>query len=343
MKATQQTLVRHLPATRLVHRLILVTIALVLFGQSTSIAKATEPLNVLLQRIEAGGTLTERLLAAEAISVYGKHAVPRLTELLIHEDEPTRRFAAVGLVRIGPEAVKAIPDLIAVLGRCDRAPRHEAVIALEVIGPAAAPAIPALKNLVDHPDTLLAGRAIFALAAIRTPEAIRALTVYLHSDKRQLQVQSLSALRELGPAAMVILPDLLRLGIDAPDFEMREQAFAIASLLGEEALPSLVELLATGSPETRRHAAMAIYRMGTVAVDAVTTLRHSLQDPDPYVRFWAARALGAVGSSDAESQAALARAASDPDPDVRWAAADALHRDATAFREVQYGTGFAPW
>jgi HEAT repeat protein len=245
MKATQQTLARHLLVTRLVHRLVLVMIGLMLFGQSTSMARATEPLNVLLQRIEAGSTYFERLRAAEAIRVYGEHAVPRLTELLTHEDEQARQFAALGLVRIGPDAAKAVPDLIAVLERCDQAIRHDAVVALEMIGPAAAPAIPALKHLADDADTRLAARAIFALAAIKTPEAIRALTVFLHSDQRQLQVQSLLALQELGPAAVVILPDLLRLGIQAPDFDMREQAFAIVGLVGEEAQPPLVELLET--------------------------------------------------------------------------------------------------
>ncbi len=305
---------------------------LVIFSQFTSNAKATEPLNVLLQRIEAGSTFRERLLAAEAIRVYGEHAVPRLAELLIHEDVQAQQFAALSLVRIGPDAAKAIPDLIAVLRRCDQAIRHDAVIALEVIGPAAAPAIPALQDLVDDPDHRLAGRAIFALAAIKTPESIEALLVFLHSDERQLQSQTLLAIRELGPAAMVILPELLELGLHAPDFEMRERVFSIVSLVGAEALDSLVELLETGSSETRRHAAMAIYRMRATAAGAVTALRHSLQDADPYVRFWAARALGAVGSLDDESRLALAEASADTDSDVRWAAADALRRDAMALR-----------
>ncbi len=332
MNATQRKPGNDGPASHLVHHLLLVAMGLVIFGQCTSNARATESLSVLLQRIEAGPTFSERLLAAEAIRGYGEHAVPRLTELLVNEDEQARQFAALSLVRIGPDAVKAIPDLIAVLRRCDQAIRHDVVVALEVIGPAAAPAIPALKDLVDDPDKRLAGRAIFALAAIKTPEAIEALSVFLQSDERQLQSQTLLAIQELGPAAMVILPELLQLGGHAPDFEMRERVFSLVSLVGEEALPSLVELLETGSSETRRHAAMAIYQMRATAADAVTALRHSLQDADPYVRFWAARALGAVGSLDDESRLALAEASADTDPDVRWAAADALRRDAMPLR-----------
>lgn len=328
METNQKRLMDRLLGVRFFRSLSFVALGMVVFAQSALPAMTTEPLHVLLQRIENGATFQERLLAAEAIRAYGEVAVPRLTELLFSADEQAQQFAALGLVRIGRDAAMAVPDLIAILARHDLAIRHDAVVALETIGPAAAPAIAALQDLADDPDTRLASRAIDALAAIRTPEAIQALTVFLHADEQRIQMHALLTIRGLGPATGVILPELLDLGIHGPSFAMREQAFCIVSLLGEDAVPSLVMLLETGSPEARRHAAMALFRTKTNNTDAMTMLRYSLQDSDRYVRFWAARALGAVGPLDDESRLALARAKADSDPNVRWAASRALNRAA---------------
>jgi HEAT repeat protein len=333
MTSIQQVLTKHLSANRFVHWLVAVTIGLIIVGQSPSIAKAAEPLHVLLQRIEAPSSFTEGLLAAEAVRVYGQHAMPRLTQLLRHEDDRARQFAALACVRMGPTAAPAIGELIAALERRDEVIRRDVIVALTMIGPAAAPAIPALRNLVDDPDVRLAGRAIQALAAIGTPEALQALTAFLHIDRRELRSQTLAAIRDLGPAAVSLRPDVLQFGMIEPDCELSELALSIVGRWGEEALDSFVELLEADSPETRRRAAKAIYGMRTDGSGAARALQRSIADPDENVRFWAARTLGTFEVIDPETQSALMKATADPSPDVCWAAADALRRHETDDRK----------
>ncbi len=81
----------------------------------------------------------------------------------------------------------------------------------------------------------------------------------------------------------------------------------------------LLDLLTTGSDESREAAALALGRFGA---DAVEPLQALLSRDKPDTRWWAARALAQVGSEGAVEP--LARALADPDPDVRACAALAL-------------------
>lgn len=314
-------------------------LSLVIVLPASARAGATEPLNELSRRLQYPRDVAERLHAAEAIAEYGERAVPTLCALLRHSDPRVREFAAVALVRMGPQAEQAVPQLAMILHVPQERTRATAALALGCIGPGATSAVPALLRLAHDPDRRLRKYAINALASIRTVDAVRALTALLHGDERELQVEALKAIQQCGPAAASALPDLLELGRTAPDPDLRDVAFLTAGQLGEAAVDDLTALLGSDQADTRRHAAMALSGMEAADKAAVSALQHALHDPDPAVRFWAARALGGIGLPNPSLQATLVQALADPDADVRWAAADALHRHGLDAATVATGPG----
>jgi HEAT repeat protein len=114
-------------------------------------------------------------------------------------------------------------------------------------------------------------------------------------------------------------PDPARLVAEmrGPDEARRGAARLQLITLGEPAVPALLDLLRTGSPDDRLAAANTFWGMGPRAAAAVGDLVALLVDPDPRLRVAAAQALEAVGPAAAPAVDALVSALSDPDRAVR--------------------------
>ena len=314
------------------------------------VAQATEKLSLqeLLNRIEHADGPTERLRAAEEIARFGDLAVPGLCGLLRHEDQRVQSHACLALIRMGPAAERAIPQLSRMA--CDpRAwTREDAIFALGQVGPAANPAVPILGGVLQVEDRRLRKRAIQALAAIRTPDALRTLAAPLHGDDSEFKMQLLRVFQELGPSAAVVRPNLLDAALTESDRLVCDELYLTLGTLGDAILDNLLALFEHSSKtssdayseasaavtakrssiashaDIRRRVVMSLCRMGHATGMAVPTLHRALEDPDATVRFWAARALCESGASDSTTRTALMRALTDADADVRWGAARAL-------------------
>jgi HEAT repeat protein len=141
--------------------------------------------------------------AIRAVSRYGKAgapAVPRLIELLKHDDSVVRWQSARALGKIGEPAVPAVPELMR-LTREDKQPqvREHAAEAMGDIGPAAAAGIPAL------------------VAA-------------LHDENSRVRRDAVRALGEMGSAAKSAI-DAVKAAIKDPDADVKSAAERAARLI----------------------------------------------------------------------------------------------------------------
>ena len=96
------------------------------------------------------------------------------------------------------------------------------------------------------------------------------------------------------------------------------------STIGEAAVPALSESLRDPEQDVRRHAAIALSKIGPSASAAVPALIEALVDPDRHMQQTAAEALGEIGPSASAAVPALIEALVDPDRHMQQTAAEAL-------------------
>ncbi len=151
------------------------------------------------------------------------------------------------------------------------------------------------------------------------------------SSQRRLECLWASALHRL-PEAEIVAP-----GFGASDCRCPAHLVHVPVLPGDDwfsdmlgagridmesdQLAELLQTLGTGNDKDREAAALALGRLGPVAIGPLTEM---LVMDDADARWWAARALAEVGGHAAVEP--LASALADPDPDMRACAALALGR-----------------
>jgi HEAT repeat protein len=119
-------------------------------------------------------------------------------------------------------------------------------------------------------------------------------------------------------------PGRLVAELRGPDEGRRGAARLQLIALGEAAVPALVELLRSDSPEERLAATNTLWGMGARAGAAASELATLLADPDPRLRVAAAMTLEALGPAAAPAVEALVTALFDRDPALRQSAVKAL-------------------
>lgn len=165
-----------------------------------------------------------RLAAIDTIVAMGPLAVPRLIELLAHEDEAVAVSASVALNRIGAAAV---PSLVDALGSKNDQVVQQAANALWWIGPRARSALPQLLELAAAEDRSDIARVAIVHATLKinphaaqvSPELLAtlpAITRVLEKGGFRQQGMAAECLKEFGPAARDALP-LLRRQLEPPD------------------------------------------------------------------------------------------------------------------------------
>ena len=152
----------------------------------------------------------------------------------------------------------------------------------------------------DLERTRAAGELGFAAAgdgqvAARVAEPLRAA---LGDSFEPVRLNSLYALGAAGEAA---LPHLLPLLHEGGDYFARNEVLNVnhvadaLAVIGEPALPALIEALADPQEHVRASAAYGLGEMGPVARQAVDALTRVVRDDTAAVRFHAISALGMIG------------------------------------------------
>ena len=128
-------------------------------------------------------------------------------------------------------------------------------------------------------------------AAIAIPE----LTDALHDANGAVVSAAADTLKRFGSAAEPALPDLLAALEHSEYAAARAASFAIVSLLGERAVPAMLEGADRRPPQARAVIAQGLARLGTGARSAEPQLLQWLDDEDATVRRMAALAAGKSG------------------------------------------------
>lgn len=271
----------------------------------------------------------ERIAARKQLDELGEAGIPHIVAGLREGTLPQQRGAATYLVgRVSPRDGAAAAALIAALRSDDATLRQAALQAVEKLSDAQlVTALPALIAFAANPSESEAyrSRAIRAISKL----GAQAATVSDEVTRLALEDPAMNVRRACFYALSKIAPreaaetfyqerlandsaaDLRRLaakwlpGVAKSDQSLRVliaatndsdesvRLQAVDSLveLGKPAIPGLIK--ATESPEvqTRRHAVLALGKMGLLAIDAKSALEARLDDPDQQVRELAQAAL----------------------------------------------------
>jgi HEAT repeat protein len=198
-------------------------------------------------------------------------------------------------------------------------------------------------SALEDPDPGVRRTAAAAMATLRAPAAVPALSRSLADPQAEVRIE---AIRALGLIDDDTVPDVLIRALKDPEVRVREMA---ADALSRWHSPAVARRLAAAlaSPDLRRSAGEVLERMGAMAIQAladVTTgtdpeasaaagiLLDGIAGPDPFIhelssiepdqRLRAVQVLAALAGPSASE--ALVSALSDPDVRVRSRAASAL-------------------
>ena len=159
-----------------------------------------------------------------------------------------RREACYQLEKMGPAAKPALPALLKMLSDPDKQVWSEALAAIASMGPDAAEATaPLIESMegdmggrqYDRQQGLV--RAAFALAQIG-PGAVPALEAALEGDSVSRRIGCTIALGNLGAAAKVAVPGLVK-DLGHPDENLRSATIEALGQIGEAAVPELLVAL----------------------------------------------------------------------------------------------------
>jgi HEAT repeat protein/outer membrane protein assembly factor BamB len=274
-------------------------------------------------------------LAAAALGPVGdasEAVVAVLTGALDDPDPKVRDAATTTLAQLARAASNVLPALLALLDDMDteKLVRHGALLTLAKIGRAAASAAPQLIELVGHDDPVTRQMAVSTLGTVgdASDATVTALIDALSDENRAVRHGALSALAKIGPAAASAAPKLIELVGDNDPLTRR---LAIKSLdaVGDASQAAVTALTgaAIDTNQNVRYAALStLAKIGPAAASAAPRLIELLRHNDPETRRRAASALGALGGTSDAIVAALTDALVDSDRRVRDFAMTALEQ-----------------
>lgn len=253
----------------------------------------------LIEALHSGNpTVLEAVL--DALEGVGSATAEALTRVLKDEDEPglTRRYAALGLGRIGGGSKQAEAALIGALESDAPGVRLAGVQGLARLTPPSPDgATPLIRLLGDvNQETLLRKHAARALGRLATdhPEAVAALAEALEEGTPVLQDAAVAALTEAVESPTVAVPS-------GPD------------------IATLVDRLTHADSTIRMSAVQALGQRGPAAASAASPLAALVRSngEDGNLRVEAARSLGLIGPRARAAAPDLIRAMHDADPGLR--------------------------
>lgn len=238
------------------------------------------------------------LLLALPFTILGQHVtehkVLTLLKQLDDKDREISNSAAEHLRQFGAEAVSY---LIKALKSSDSRIRSNAARTLGEVGPGAKDSVPDLIEALQDSDENVGHAAIDALERMKL-EADVAIPIFINLLKSKDYYLSLTASDNLVE-------------------------------IGKEAVPHLIDVLKSDSPNARNLAAGALGKIQPKATEAVPALSEALKDEDGDVRLRSADALGEIGPEARAAIPFLINAMGDENEGVRGAAVDALKKIGT--------------
>ena len=262
-----------------------------------------------------------------------------LVELLKDQDEEVRANAVYALAEIGEPAV---PALIKAMSDEEVEVREYAVGTLGLIGKSSKEAVPTvIEVLKDVGEDLWVRRnAAYALGNIGHPAAVPVLVRILadkEEDERTRQFHtSISRESSIAPFRFNPITGQWSALIEEAEAGIREYAAMALCVIGEPAVPTLIEALRDADGWVRQKAASALGAIGEPV--AVPALIEALKDEDEKVREWAVVSLGQIGNP---ALPALTEVLSETNMVVRDQVIDALIRIGTP-EAMKTLKGYAP-
>jgi HEAT repeat protein len=201
-----------------------------------------------------------RSVAARALGGIGpaaKTAVGRLTEMMTSDpDHEVRASVALAVFRIEDGNSAAMAALIACLkeGSDESGDPRAAAYALAELGPKAAPAFDALTESLKHCDESVRSAAVYAIASIGGPEAVKRVATALDDQDWIVRETAAESLGDFGPAAAFAVPRLIELLRDTDEDPFLARGAAIKALgkvdpAARAALPAL-QAIAKAEPDS---------------------------------------------------------------------------------------------
>jgi len=190
----------------------------------------------------------------EALARLGPDARPVFGYIADHfhdESYRVRAWAAAAVVAMGKDSEDTyLPQLISMVGVYEEYLSDTSLRILELLGPLARRAAPKLVEFVlrppegfrvsfheRHRSMTELDRAALALAQVGvTATDLRPAVLALKENEKRRQ--ALDLLTELGPAAAVVLPELVE-ALDDSDVDVREDAVRVLKSIGPAAGPAI--------------------------------------------------------------------------------------------------------
>ena len=223
-------------------------------------------------------------------------AVPYLIRRLNDESSQVRIKAAGALGNIGDPT--AVPALIDALQDKAEDVRGAAASALGDIGAPAKAAVPIMIKMLKNQNYLTRSAILSGLGGIGDPTATPALIDALDDYSAHVRRTAIVQLGRIRDPVETIVPALMKTLADS-EAEVRLWGSLALSVIGEPAIPALIEGLNDETVVVRRGTTHALIVMGAAAQAAVLALRKALKDNDKQVRLNAARALKEITPSEA--------------------------------------------
>ncbi|MGA2066611.1 MAG: HEAT repeat domain-containing protein [Thermoguttaceae bacterium] len=247
--------------------------------------------------------------AAEALARVGRAAVPILLAVLQKGNQDGRKYAAMGLGRLGPDALDAIPALMAALPGAGPGLQTELLKAIGKIGtddPRVAEQIMECARTVGIDSNEALATALDGLGPKALPVLVRGVADQKLSRRTRQALLGVIAASVEDPREVAALAAKVA---DDPEDEIREDALKIIANLGTEA-PGVIEALVRavhrhepgGFPEACR----ALKKLGPKAKAFVPPLVRLIHmNPQWWEVRDAAEALGYIGTGDETVPAVL--------------------------------------
>jgi len=258
--------------------------------------------------------------------------VPSLIELLKDDEVSSRVNAASALAAMGRDAAKATPTLILLLKDADEDVRYNACRALAAVGPMPqAEAMDAFINVsndssADVRRVTMTGIRTSSLGLIGAPteKLLDCLKKRMKDDSVQVRRETIRTIAEKLNNAKIVLP-LLQEAIQDAHPSVQEFAADALQNLGEEAVPTLVNLIEHDRAEVRYQAVWALGFLMEYAQPSFPKLIARLKnDPDAKVRARIAIAFGSFRDDPKDIIPVLEAALKDADKTVRARAQETL-------------------
>lgn len=156
----------------------------------------------------------------------GRKALPGVTEILKGDDDAARNSAAAMIATHGPNAAESVPALIELLNDPKAETRLLAIRTLARIGRPAQAAFPKMKSLSKSTAPEEREAVFLAIGSLGLDLGIvkELLSEGLSDSEERVRKAAIGSVQQLGPAAVVLLPELIRVAANPQDMRAVERA-----------------------------------------------------------------------------------------------------------------------